>query len=151
MLVREKLKKLPLQSKICSKLFSYLLFFLQHTRHALPDSDATRMDQKLRRRRVCEKLALVPGKLDHATVTAYSVADRKKSLQAYSGTPINTFIHSSSTELLTWNCNLSSTSCKSRILKGSKVGLWNVLHYQNVDISGFLCHSDCMWNQFWRI
>jgi len=57
----------------------------EHTRHALPDSDATRMDQKLRRRRVCEKLALVPGKLDHATVAAYSVADRKKSLQAYSG------------------------------------------------------------------
>jgi len=73
----------------------------EHTRHALPDSDATRMDQKLRRRRVCEKLALVPGKLDHATVTAYSVADRKKSLQAYSGTPINTFIHSSSTVMLT--------------------------------------------------
>ena len=60
-------------------------FFFQHTRHALPDSDATRMDQKLRRRRVCEKLALVPGKLDHATVAAYSIADRKKSLQAYSG------------------------------------------------------------------
>jgi hypothetical protein len=46
------------------------------------------MDQKLRRRRVCEKLALVPGKLDHATVAAYSVADRKKSLQAYSGEKI---------------------------------------------------------------
>ena len=43
------------------------------------------MDQKLRRRRVCEKLALVPGKLDHATVVAFSVANRKKSLQAYSG------------------------------------------------------------------
>lgn len=57
----------------------------EHTRHALPDSDAVRMDQKMRRRRVCEKLALVPGKLDHATVCAYSVADRKKALQAYSG------------------------------------------------------------------
>ena len=68
---------------------SLLLFFFlspfQHTKHALPDSDATRMDQKLRRRRVCEKLALVPGKLDHATVVAFSVANRKKSLQAYSG------------------------------------------------------------------
>ena len=65
-----------------------VIFFLspfQHTKHALPDSDATRMDQKLRRRRVCEKLALVPGKLDHATVVAFSVANRKKSLQAYSG------------------------------------------------------------------
>ena len=39
----------------------------------------------MRRRRVCEKLALVPGKLDHATVAAYSVANRKKALQAYSG------------------------------------------------------------------
>jgi len=57
----------------------------EHTRHALPDSDATRLDQKLRRRRVCEKLAQVPGKLDHATITAYSVADRTKSLQAYNG------------------------------------------------------------------
>ena len=57
----------------------------EHTRHALPDSDATRMDQKLRRRKVCEKLAQVPGKLDHATITAYSVADRTKSLQAYAG------------------------------------------------------------------
>ena len=78
-------------------------FFFQHTRHALPDSDATRMDQKLRRRRVCEKLALVPGKLDHATVAAYSIADRKKSLQAYSGrgflyiNAVYNFAHCSST------------------------------------------------------
>ena len=57
----------------------------EYTRHALPDSDALRLDQKMRRRKVCEKLALVPGKLDHATVTAFSVADRTKSLQAYSG------------------------------------------------------------------
>ena len=58
----------------------------EYTRHALPDSDALRLDQKMRRRKVCEKLALVPGKLDHATVTAFSVADRTKSLKAYSGT-----------------------------------------------------------------
>ena len=57
----------------------------EYTRHALPDSDALRLDQKMRRRKVCEKLALVPGKLDHATITAFSVADRTKSLQAYSG------------------------------------------------------------------
>ncbi len=43
------------------------------------------MDQKMRRRRVCEKLALVPGKLDHATIAAYSVADRKKALQGFTG------------------------------------------------------------------
>lgn len=44
-----------------------------------------RMDQKFRRRKVGEKLSLVPGKLDHATVTAYSVADRTKMLQSYTG------------------------------------------------------------------
>ena len=72
--------------RFCSHLTEKInIFFFQHTKHALPDSDATRMDQKLRRRRVCEKLALVPGKLDHATVVAFSVANRKKSLQAYSG------------------------------------------------------------------
>jgi hypothetical protein len=43
------------------------------------------MDQKFRRRKVGEKLALVPGKLDHATVAAYSVGDRTKTLQAYTG------------------------------------------------------------------
>ncbi len=30
-------------------------------------------DQKIRRRRVCEKLAMVPGKLDHASIVAYQV------------------------------------------------------------------------------
>jgi len=44
-----------------------------------------RMDQKFRRRKVGEKLSLVPGKLDHATVAAYSVADRTKTLQSYTG------------------------------------------------------------------
>lgn len=57
----------------------------EHTRYALPDTDALRADQKLRRRRVCEKLALVPGKLDHATITAFSVSDRTKALEAFSG------------------------------------------------------------------
>jgi len=57
----------------------------EHTRHALPDSDATRLDQKMRRRKVCEKLAQVPGKLDHATIVAYSVADRRRSMQHYRG------------------------------------------------------------------
>ena len=57
----------------------------EYTRHALPDSDALRLDQKMRRRKVCEKLAMVPGKLDHATICAFSVADRTKSLRAYSG------------------------------------------------------------------
>ena len=37
----------------------------------------------MRRRRVCEKLALVPGKLDHATIAAFQVADRTAELAAY--------------------------------------------------------------------
>ena len=56
----------------------------EHTRHALPDSDATRMDQKLRRRRVCEKLSQVPGKLDHATIAAYQVEDRREAMKMFS-------------------------------------------------------------------
>ncbi|KAK8749208.1 hypothetical protein OTU49_015732 [Cherax quadricarinatus] len=35
--------------------------------------ELSRSDQRNRRRKVCEKLALVPGKLDHATVVAYTV------------------------------------------------------------------------------
>ncbi len=60
--------------------------YSEHSRHALPDSDATRAEQKMRRRRVCEKLAMVPGKLDHATVVAFTVEDRRKSLRNYAGT-----------------------------------------------------------------
>ncbi len=59
----------------------------EHTRHALPDSDATRLDQKMRRKKVCEKLILVPGKLDHATIAAYTVEDRRQTLKSFSGTP----------------------------------------------------------------
>merc|ERR1719474_728794 len=43
------------------------------------------MDQKMRRRRVCEKLAVVPGKLDHATIVAYQVGDRRNELSGYNG------------------------------------------------------------------
>ncbi|XP_076060120.1 uncharacterized protein LOC143036532 [Oratosquilla oratoria] len=35
--------------------------------------ELSRADQRNRRRKVCEKLALVPGKLDHATVVAFCV------------------------------------------------------------------------------
>ncbi len=38
------------------------------------DQDGKALDpeeQKLRRRKICERLALIPGKLDHATVVAY--------------------------------------------------------------------------------
>ena len=59
--------------------------YSEHSRHALPDSDATRAEQKMRRRKVCEKLAQVPGKLDHATVVAFAVEDKRKALRNYIG------------------------------------------------------------------
>ncbi|RXG68188.1 PP2C-like domain-containing protein [Armadillidium vulgare] len=37
--------------------------------------DLSRNEQRDRRRKVCEKLALVPGKLDHATVVAFTVGN----------------------------------------------------------------------------
>ena len=50
-----------------------------------PEEGPDRVDQKVRRRRVCEKLALVPGKLDHATICAFTVGDRTVELAGYSG------------------------------------------------------------------
>ena len=50
-----------------------------------PEDGPDQVDQKVRRRRVCEKLALVPGKLDHATIVAYQVADRRAELADYTG------------------------------------------------------------------
>ena len=58
--------------------------YQDHSRSLTPDSDALRLEQKLRRRRVCEKLGLVPGKLDHATIVAFAVEDRQSSLQGFS-------------------------------------------------------------------
>ena len=49
------------------------------------DKGQDQMDQKMRRRKVCEKLAVVPGKLDHATIVAYQVADRREELVGYNG------------------------------------------------------------------
>jgi len=50
-----------------------------------PEEGPDKVDQKVRRRRVCEKLALVPGKLDHATIAAYQVGDRTVELADYLG------------------------------------------------------------------
>lgn len=58
--------------------------YQDHSRSLSPDSDALRLEQKLRRRRVCEKLGLVPGKLDHATIVAFAVEDRRSTLQDFS-------------------------------------------------------------------
>lgn len=37
--------------------------------------DLTRSEQRMRRKEVSGKLCMVPGKLDHATVVAYSVGE----------------------------------------------------------------------------
>ena len=50
-----------------------------------PEEGPDMMDQKMRRRRVCEKLAVVPGKLDHATIAAYQVGDRRQELADFTG------------------------------------------------------------------
>ena len=50
-----------------------------------PEEGPDKMDQKMRRRKVYEKLAVVPGKLDHATIVAYQVGDRREELAGYSG------------------------------------------------------------------
>lgn len=44
----------------------------------IADSDGlelSRSEQRCRRRKVCERLAMVPGKLDHASVVAYTVGE----------------------------------------------------------------------------
>merc|ERR1719245_193985 len=50
-----------------------------------PEDGPDQVDQKVRRRRVCEKLSVVPGKLDHATIVAYQVGDRRHELSGYNG------------------------------------------------------------------
>ena len=51
----------------------------------------------MRRRKVCEKLAVVPGKLDHATIVAYQVSDRREELAGFTG---DTTEHLGTTEQL---------------------------------------------------
>ena len=48
------------------RLLEDLELYVDHDGQAL---DAE--EQKIRRRKICERLALIPGKLDHATVVAY--------------------------------------------------------------------------------
>jgi hypothetical protein len=38
-------------------------------------TELSRSEQRCRRRKVCERLAMVPGKLDHASVVAYTVGE----------------------------------------------------------------------------
>ena len=61
--------------KIIRPLFKHLTGKILEDPELYPDpgDGPDKIDQKVRRRRVCEKLAMVPGKLDHATIAAYQV------------------------------------------------------------------------------
>ncbi|PSN36973.1 hypothetical protein C0J52_15454 [Blattella germanica] len=72
---------------LCEMLLDFATRLTAAKRHILEDPDLyyttvegsteltelSRAEQRSRRRKVCEKLAMVPGKLDHATVVAFQV------------------------------------------------------------------------------
>ncbi|XP_069694650.1 PP2C-like domain-containing protein CG9801 isoform X2 [Periplaneta americana] len=72
---------------LCEMLLDFATRLTAAKRHILEDPDLyyttvegsteltelSRAEQRSRRRKVCEKIAMVPGKLDHATVVAYQV------------------------------------------------------------------------------
>lgn len=79
-------------SELCHRMLDFCQRLTTAKRKILEDPELysdkekdMQSDQKMRRRKVCEKLALVPGKLDHATLTAYQVGDRTEELQHYTG------------------------------------------------------------------
>ncbi|XP_066996782.2 PP2C-like domain-containing protein CG9801 [Anabrus simplex] len=78
---------------LCEMLLDFAVRLTAAKRHILEDPDLyytvsdnsdqqitelSRAEQRTRRKKVCEKLAMVPGKLDHAAVVAYKVGIRKK-------------------------------------------------------------------------
>jgi len=78
-------------AELCQRMLDFCQQLTTAKRKILEDpelyagTDQNMQDQKLRRRRVCEKLALVPGKLDHATIAAFKVGDRTIELAGYEG------------------------------------------------------------------
>ncbi|GLH15895.1 Uncharacterized protein GBIM_20306, partial [Gryllus bimaculatus] len=79
---------------LCEMLLDFAVRLTAAKRHILEDPDLyytvsensnqqimelSRTEQRTRRKKVCEKLAMVPGKLDHATVVAYKVGVHEKS------------------------------------------------------------------------
>ena len=69
---------------LCCQLLDFAFRLTTAKRRVLEDpelytggdgAELSRAEQRARRRRVCEKLAVVPGKLDHATVVAYQVGE----------------------------------------------------------------------------
>lgn len=78
----------PIQDarELCDLLLDFATRITAAKRHILEDPDLycsvgennsllelSKMEQRARRRKVCDKIAMVPGKLDHATVVAYQV------------------------------------------------------------------------------
>ena len=70
---------------LCCQLLDFAFRLTTAKRRVLEDPELytggdgmelSRAEQRARRRRVCEKLAVVPGKLDHATVVAYQVGEQ---------------------------------------------------------------------------
>ncbi|XP_037087076.1 PP2C-like domain-containing protein CG9801 [Pollicipes pollicipes] len=69
---------------LCCQLLDFAFRLTTAKRRVLEDQELytagdglelSRAEQRARRRRVCEKLAVVPGKLDHATVVAFQVGE----------------------------------------------------------------------------
>lgn len=77
---------------LCELLLDFATRLTAAKRHILEDPDLyytvsensdqlkelSKSEQRTRRKKVCEKLAMVPGKLDHATVVAYKVGIHHK-------------------------------------------------------------------------
>jgi len=79
-------------SELCHRMLDFCQRLTTAKRKILEDPELyseterdVQSEQKMRRRKVCEKLAMVPGKLDHATIAAYQVRDRTEELQHYTG------------------------------------------------------------------
>ncbi|XP_034255002.1 PP2C-like domain-containing protein CG9801 [Thrips palmi] len=78
----------PIQDarELCDLLLDFATRITAAKRHILEDlelycsigenntvQELSKMEQRARRRKICDKLSMVPGKLDHATVVAYQV------------------------------------------------------------------------------
>ena len=68
--------------RLCDDLVDFATRLTSAKRHLLEDVDLyvdqdgqplDKEEQKIRRRKICERLAMIPGKLDHATVVGYQV------------------------------------------------------------------------------
>ncbi|KAL0277126.1 UNVERIFIED_CONTAM: hypothetical protein PYX00_004513 [Menopon gallinae] len=78
-----------LASDLCARLLDFVIRLTSAKRKILEDAELyctekngvvtelSKAEQKIRRKNACEKLVLVPGKLDHASVVAYNVGRYK--------------------------------------------------------------------------